>query len=242
VSRPGPRVPLIGAALADHVELPLPPTAAHYVTAVHRLGEGAALTVFDGAGREADATLRRRGETWLVALGAARAGVVGAGLTLVYGLPRGEKIHAVLRAVTELGADRFIPLAAARSVTRLTAERATRRRERWARIAAEAARQCGRADTPEISGPLELGAAVAATAGATTRVVLHPGGDASLAALEIAPPVALFVGPEGGFDGAEIAQLVAAGARTASLGPRVLRTETAAPVGCALVLHRLGVL
>jgi 16S rRNA (uracil1498-N3)-methyltransferase len=236
------RVPLPGTDLAAP-SIPLPPPAVRYVTVVRRLEPGAPLVLFDGLGHEVEAVLVRDGERWAARpSGPPRAGRRGAGVTLCWGLPKGDKLEDGLRQVTELGVERVVALACERSVVRLERDRADRRRERWARVAAEAARQCGRADAPAVDGPLDLDAAIAATADAAVRLVLHPEGGVPLAEAALAAPVALFVGPEGGFAPAELARLAAAGAERVTLGGLVLRTETAATVGTALVLHRLGVL
>jgi 16S rRNA (uracil1498-N3)-methyltransferase len=235
------RVPLPGGDRGGPVALP--PEAVRYVTLVRRLDAGAALVLFDGRGREVDAVLEREGERWIARpSGAVREGRRGGGVTLCYGLPKGDKLDDVLRQVTELGVERVVVVACERSVVRLDADRADKRRERWARVVAEAARQCGRADTPEIEGPFGIDAALEAVAVAPTRLVLHPEGGAPLADAPLDAPVAVFIGPEGGFAPGELAKMAAAGVRRVSLGGLVLRTETAAVVGPALVLHRLGVL
>ncbi|MCB9540936.1 MAG: 16S rRNA (uracil(1498)-N(3))-methyltransferase [Myxococcales bacterium] len=238
------RVPLPGADLGAE-RLALPAEAAHYLRRVRRLGAGDRVRVFDGEGREAEAVLVEEGE----ALVAERAGPVVSGrraapVTLVYGLPKGEKLDAVARQVTELGVARLILLDAARSVVKLDGARAEKRRERLARVMAEAARQSDRADTPVLVGPLDLAGALAATADCAARWVLHPHGGGALdaVALGVAPPIAVFVGPEGGFSPGEVAAMTAAGVRAVRLGCPILRTETAAPVAVALALDRLGVL
>ncbi len=235
------RVPAPGADLAAPV--PLAPETARYVTVVRRLEAGAAVLLFDGRGREVEAVLEREGERWTARpSGPVREGRRGGGVTLCYGLPKGDKLDDVLRQVTELGVEGVLVVACERSVVRLDADRAEKRRERWTRVVAEAARQCGRADTPEIEGPLAIDAALDATGAMATRLVLHPEGGAPLASAALDAPVAVFIGPEGGFAPGELARLALAGVQRVSLGGLVLRTETAAVVGPALVLHRLGVL
>lgn len=158
---------------------------------------------------------------------------------LWYGLPKGDKLETVIRQATELGVERVRLLACQRSVTRLEGDRQAGKLERLTRVAAEAARQCGRADVPAVDAPLTVGAALAADPPARL-LVLHPEGGVPLASLTLTEPVVVCVGPEGGFSPDELARFDAAGgARVTLLGP-VLRTETAAPVACALVLHALG--
>lgn len=232
------RVPAPGADL-DAPTIPLPTEAAHHLVHVLRLDPGAPVVVFDG-GREVAATLAQVDGAWIARPTApARVGVGGAAVTLAYGLPKGDKLDAVLRQVTELGVERVVLLDCARSVVRLSGERATRRLDRLTRVVEQAARQCGRADVPRIEGPLTVQAAAAALADHTAWV-LHPEGGGAIAAAPTDTPLAVFVGPEGGFAPDELEAL--GGAHRVTLGPRVLRTETAAPVACALALHRLGAL
>jgi 16S rRNA (uracil1498-N3)-methyltransferase len=224
----------IGAERAE-----LTAEARHYLRDVLRLEPGAAVELFDGAGRSWDATLAEGGEALL--LGATReAAARGAPITLLFALAKGEKSDLVVQKATELGVARLAPFAAARSVVRLEAERAQARTARWRRIAEEAARQCGRTDVPELAPPVPLAAALAALPEGQVPVVFQPGG-APLAAVEAgAAGVAAVVGPEGGLDPAELAACAAAGARLATLGPRVLRAETAAIVAVALLQERFG--
>jgi 16S rRNA (uracil1498-N3)-methyltransferase len=146
-----------------------------------------------------------------------------------------------VQKATELGAARIVPFAAERSVVRLDRDRGEERARRWRRIAEEAARQCGRADVPDVAAPLPLDAALATLAPGAVPVVFHPGG-APLAALAAPGPagVAAVVGPEGGLTGGEVAACERAGALRAGLGPRVLRAETAAIVAVALLQARFG--
>lgn len=236
------RVPLPGADLTAERH-PLPPETAHYLHRVRRLGPGDPVRLFDGAGHEADATLGGDPDAlWAERTGPVETGRRGAPVTLVYGLPKGDKLETVARQITELGAARLILLDARRSVVRLTGPRAAKRRDRLARIMAEAARQSGRADTPALLGPVDLAAALDATADCPTRWVLHPDAPHDPDAPPPTAPLAIFVGPEGGFDPDEIAALAADGVRPLRLDCPVLRTETAAPVALALALERLGML
>lgn len=216
--------------------------ATHHALHVRRLEAGAKVVLFDGAGREVLARLQPDGDRWCALLvEAPHAGRVGAAVTLCFALPKGDRLDTVVRQTTELGVGRVLLMSAARSVVRLDAERARRRRDRLARIASEAARQSGRSDVPSVDGPLTV-AQVAAGVDAVSRWVLHPRGGAPLSEMGTGAPAALAVGPEGGFDDAELAAFDAAGWRRVTLNGPVLRTETAAVVGCALALHHLGAL
>lgn len=211
----------------------------HYLRDVLRLAPGDAVEVFDGAGGAWEGTLAA-GEA-AVLLGPRRAvAAPAARVHLAFALAKGEKNDLVVQKAVELGAARLLPFAAARSVVRLDAERGAERARRWRRIAEEAARQCGRADVPEVAAPAPLAAVLAAAAGLRI-VAFDAGGEPLAAALDPAAVGHLLVtGPEGGLTAEEVGACVAAGGRVARLGPRILRAETAALAAAALVQHRLG--
>jgi len=229
-----PRV-RIGEARAE-----LTAEARHYLCDVLRLGAGAAVELFDGEGGAWDASLGDDLATLVLAGGRRVAPRAGAPIALVFALAKGEKNDLVVQKATELGAVRVAPFAAARSVVRLGADRARGRAERWRRIAEEAARQCGRADVPEVAEPLPLEGALAALAAAFAPVVFQPGAPPLSALADGGAGFAAVVGPEGGLAPEELLALERAGARAASLGPRVLRAETAAIVAVALLQARFG--
>ncbi len=218
----------------------LSPAARHYLGEVLRLPAGAAVEVFDGhGGRYAG---RLEAGLASVALGPREdARGAGAEIALLFALAKGEKTDLVVQKATELGAARIVPFAAERSVVRLDGARAEERARRWRRIAEEAARQCGRADVPDVAAPLPLEAALATLAPGSIAIVFHPGGT-PLGALGPAATAGLaaVVGPEGGLTDAELAACDRAGALRAGLGPRVLRAETAAIVAVALLQARFG--
>lgn len=218
----------------------LSPAARHYLAEVLRLAAGAAVEVFDGRGGRWAGRLEPGLDA--VALGPREdARGAGAEIALLFALAKGEKADLVVQKATELGVARLVPFAAERSVVRLEGERAEERARRWRRIAEEAARQCGRADVPDVATPAPLEAALRSLAPGAVPVVFHPGG-APLR--ELAPPgpggLAAVVGPEGGLTEAELRACARAGAARASLGPRVLRAETAAIVAVALLQARFG--
>ena len=147
----------------------------------------------------------------------------------------------MVQKATELGASRLVPFAAERSVVQLDGEKAAERAERWRRIAAEAARQCGRTDLPEVAVPGPLAVALAAVPPGFRTVVLH-GGGAPLGqlGLEGAAGVAAVIGPEGGLTEGELSACRSAGALLGGLGPRTLRAETAAIAVVALLQGLVG--
>jgi 16S rRNA (uracil1498-N3)-methyltransferase len=221
----------------------LTPEARHHLVEVLRLAEGAAVEVFDGRGGAWDGTLAAGLAE--VKLGPRReVPAPGVEIRLVVALARGEKMDLVVQKATELGATAIAPFEAERSVVRLLGdgERGAERGRRWRRIAEEAARQCGRADVPEVAPPVPLEAALAAVPAGFALHLFHVGGPPAAARGDAASPPgaramghALVVGPEGGLTDDEVARCLRAGARPASLGPRILRAETAAIVAVALV-------
>jgi 16S rRNA (uracil1498-N3)-methyltransferase len=219
--------------------------ARHYLRDVLRLAPGATVEVFDGAGGAYDATIAAGFDA--LAVGPRRAAArAGRAVALLLALAKGEKMDLVVQKATELGVASIAPFAAERSVVRLEGDKGAERARRWRRIAEEAARQCGRADVPDVAAPVPLAAALAALPPGTATFVLHPGG-APLAAAEgedgaaVAPAAcAAVIGPEGGLTKAEVDACERAGARRAGLGPRVLRAETAAIVAVTVLQVRFG--
>jgi len=217
----------------------------HYLRKVLRLTPGDALELFDGAGRRAAATVvRLTSREGTLAVEAPRPGIAAeprTRLALLFGVPRGDAADRVVRAGTEVGVARFVPVLTTRGVARPAAGR----RERWARVAAQAARQSGRSTTPEIEPPQCLADALASVDAARSArlVAWEEERSRSLAsALSGRRPAsaALLVGPEGGLTQTEVQAAEEVAFVPVSLGPRVLRAATAAIIAPALLLHRLG--
>ena len=164
-------------------------------------------------------------------------------LTLAQGLPKGDKLDAIVRMATELGATRVVPLVCRRSVVRMEPGRSAARRVRWERIAREAAKQCGRTSVPDVCAPAPLVRWLEDAREPGLLLCLWEAESTLLDAVlpaECPARITLVVGPEGGLAPEEVADLRAAGAVLAGLGPRILRTETAGPVGLALLQSRYG--
>jgi 16S rRNA (uracil1498-N3)-methyltransferase len=229
-----PRLYLEGP-LAEGARLELPAAAARHAQ-VLRLQPGASVVLFDGRGGE-----------WLArieAMGRARVEVTverhvavereaPRSVTLAIGMPANERMDALVEKATELGAAAIQPLVCERSVLRLDAARAERRRAHWQGIAVAASEQSGRTRVPHIEAVLgfarwiaTLGAADATGA----RVLLSPRAPASWNATLAGPPdrsLLVLSGPEGGLTPAEEDIAIGAGFVPVSLGPRVLRADTA---------------
>jgi 16S rRNA (uracil1498-N3)-methyltransferase len=208
--------------------------AAHRVRDVWRLRACAALAVFDGLGHERAATVAATGRDGVtLALGVALTPLPEppVPLTLACAFPRGGRGDWLVEKATELGVAHLLPLAADRSVQQPGAGRL----ERWRRIAIEAAEQCGRAVVPQLGGELPP-RALALVADPQSATAPRE----ALAALPPPAALVLHIGPEGGWSPAERERLHAAGAVPCSLGPRVLRVETAALVALAQLLELTG--
>jgi 16S rRNA (uracil1498-N3)-methyltransferase len=221
--------------------LELSPEQARHL-AVLRLAPGASLELFDGAGGRFRAELTAAGLRVLEEL--PRAAVRRANVVLAQALAKGEKMDWVVQKATELGVARIVPLATEHAVVKLEGDRSAARAERWRKIAQEAARQCGRADVPLVDEPLEWDGLFSLLRAEPDRraLMLHTvSNDLRLsAAARGAPHLLLAVGPEGGFSTIEQERAAREGFLTASLGPLVLRTETAGLVALAIALHVHG--
>jgi len=206
---------------------------AHYMGRVLRLRTGDAVTVFNGRDGEFTATVDRIARNRAVLLlgepveSSAESPLK---IHLVQGISRGDRMDFVVQKAAELGVKRITPVLTKHGVVKLDAARAAKRREHWQGIAESACEQSGRMRPPLIDPPAELNAWIGArTAEADTDLILRPGAPLALAA--VARPVTkacLLIGPEGGFSDREYEDADAADFTAVSLGPRILRTETAA--------------
>lgn len=220
---------------------------AHYLVRVLRLRAGDSFIAFDPAsGREADGVaVGADAGSVTVRFGPLRDGASRPARELVFvqGMAKGDKCDGVVRDATELGATRVIVATTRRTVVRLDATRAAERQARWARVAREAARQCGRSEAPLIDSPCAWPEALARVPERTARFCLwerasDPLAPPLLAALAQEVPLAFACGPEGGLEEAEVVRARELGWVVASIGPFLLRTETvaAAVLGAVRVL------
>jgi 16S rRNA (uracil1498-N3)-methyltransferase len=214
----------------------LDPRASRYVARVRRVRPGEKLVLFHpGEAREADATVVEIGRSGVrCQVLSVRASTLRAGrkITLLQAIGKGNKFDAIVRDATELGATEVVAVETIRGVVRLR-ERGEDRLRRWRRVAAEAARQCGRGDAPQITGPLPWTEALGRAADHHS-VRLCPWEGASepigrvLRGLGAQEAIVIAVGPEGGLGEGEVASARAHGFSVVSLGPFILRTETVA--------------
>jgi 16S rRNA (uracil1498-N3)-methyltransferase len=219
----------------------LPEAVAHHLHVV-RLQPGAALTLFNGDGGQYRATLVESGKRRATAVidgHEANDAEAPYPVTLAQGLPEGSKMDWIIEKAVELGVAAIQPLAAARSVVRLSGERLEKRQAHWHGVIVAASEQCGRNRLAQLLPMADVQPWLSSTAGAgTTRILLSPRATESLAgwARANAPQaVTLLIGPEGGLTPQEEDAAVAAGALSLSMGPRVLRTETAGLAALAVL-------
>ena len=222
----------------------------HHAVRVLRLEPGARLELFNGDGLRHDARLLDtdpKGASVQV-LGSRNAGTESRlSITLAQALPSGDKMDWVVEKAVELGVTAIWPLFSARSLLRLDAARAAKRLAHWQRIVVAASMQSGRDRLAQVLEPRELTSWLADTGDArqddadTVRLVLSPHEGGRLDSLDARHRnVWLLVGPEGGFNEAELAAAKAHGWAALQLGPRVLRTETAGLAAIAALQTRWG--
>jgi 16S rRNA (uracil1498-N3)-methyltransferase len=231
-----PRVYFPGE-IAAHGVCHLSAEQSHHIARVLRLAPGDALVLFDGRGCEYDATIERLTKS-TVTLRTGEARQVDResplDVTLAQGISTGERMDYTVQKAVELGVRAIQPLTTERTVVRLDAERAARRVAHWHSIAVSACEQCGRTRVPVVNDVMTLPAWLGAHEASARRVTLAPTASMRLAELPRATgAIVLLVGPEGGLSPREHADAVAVGFVPARLGPRVLRTETAAVAALA---------
>lgn len=176
-------------------------------------------------------------------------------ITLYQGLPKGAKMDEVVRKSTELGVFRIVPVATARTVPEVKGGMPAAKLARWRRIAGEASRQSRRARIPEVGDAVSFAAAAESLGGEgydlifvlyeleeglTLKRALREGRDRLLkTGPEWFPNIAVFIGPEGGFEREEVDRLLLAGAQSVTVGETIMRTETAGPAAIAMVLYEV---
>jgi 16S rRNA (uracil1498-N3)-methyltransferase len=228
----------VSVALTAQTTLALPEAAAHHAARVLRLRSGDAVTLFNGTGGEYAARITAIGKHDVTVAIERHDPVERESplqVTLVQAVSSGERMDLTIQKAVELGVSRIVPVESERSVVRLKGERAEKRVAHWRQVVISACEQCGRNRIPEVGMISALDVWLAAE-GDAQRWVLLPGADTALRDLPRPDkPVELLVGPEGGFTDTEADAARRAGYQPVRLGPRVLRTETAAPALLAAV-------
>ena len=217
-----------------------------HMSRVLRLRAGDLVTLCDGAGMDYEARLRSLGkEEILLDVLSSRPsrGEPAHRVTLYQGLPKAGKMELILQKSVELGLYSLVPVLAQRSVVKLTPKEFEKKRVRYQRVAYEAAKQARRGMVPQVRPLAAFSDAVLARHdllliadeeedAVSLKAILQSPGDAL--------DIGLVIGPEGGLERSEVAALTAAGGHCLSLGPRILRTETAGMAALAMILYELG--
>jgi 16S rRNA (uracil1498-N3)-methyltransferase len=237
-------------------------SAANHIARVLRLRSGDALTVFDGSGGEFGARIEEfRKEAVVVAVEEHRPldRESPLPLTLVQGISRGERMDWIIQKATELGASRIVPVFTKRSVVRLDGKQAERKLQHWRAITVAACEQCGRNRIPDLAAPVDFFDMLAGDSSGhpdsagrpdsaghsdsvgATRLLLSPTGDLRIDDLQdVGKGITVLIGPEGGLEEVEQEAAIAAGFKAVRLGPRVLRTETAAIAALTIIQRYFG--
>ena len=236
-TRPATRLYFPGE-IPVHGVFTLPPEQAHHILHVLRLTVGETVTLFDGRGTEYEATLDRVARSGIsVKVGEARrvSRESPIAVALAQGISSGERMDYTIQKAVELGVHAVQPIAAERSVVRLDSERGARRVAHWQAVAVAACEQCGRNRVPQVQPVASYAAWLAAAVpDARHGLMLSPRAVPRLRDLPRPNErVMLLAGPEGGLSGEEQQAAERAGFTPVKLGPRVLRTETAAVAALA---------
>ena len=235
----------VSAEVINGGQVTLEGDRARYLGRVLRLRTGDDITVFNGTGPEWSASIAAMTKrTATLAVGESHETRAESPLKihLVQGISRGERMDYVVQKATELGVKRISPVLTEYGVVKLDAKRAEKRREHWEGVAASACEQSGRTRLPLIDVPLTLKEWFGAKpADADVDLILAPGATTPLASVPApATKACILIGPEGGFSQTEYEDAEVSGFTAVSLGPRILRTETAAAAALAIMQAAWG--
>jgi 16S rRNA (uracil1498-N3)-methyltransferase len=235
---PTPRF-FVPVALEPGQTLLLPEATAHHAARVLRLQVGDAITLFNSKGGEHAAVITTIGKRDVEVSIGVHTAVERESLlavTLVQAVSSGDRMDLTIQKAVELGVTRIVPVQSERCVSRLKGERARKRVAHWQQIVVSACEQCGRNRVPEVNALITLESWLAAEPGKVARWLLSPEAEQPLRELPRPElPIEILVGPEGGFTDTETVMARRAGYLPLRLGPRVLRTETAAPAMIAVM-------
>lgn len=217
---------------------------AHHLSRVLRVRTGEKITLCDGVGTDYHCEVENLDSNTVTVRILERTPSVAeptTAVTLYQGLPKSEKMDLIVQKAVEIGAARIVPVAMARSIVRLKADEGAKKQARWQKIAAEAAGQSGRGIIPVVETPIPFSQAVAEMRDGLA-IAFYEGGGKPLSDIvnTDTTAVSFMVGPEGGFEPAEIEQLQAAGVQIATLGKRILRCETAPLVALSVIMQLTG--
>ena len=241
--------------LQSNAELTLSKSASHHLVTVLRIRQGDVIELFNGNGFNYRATVLDTGQRTPgkcaqlhVQEGVAALTESPVSITLIQAISRGDRMDTTLRQSVELGVNHIQPVHTRHSAKALDEKRAAKKQEHWHSILVSASEQSGRACLPTLAPPVTLEQALDALSknehSAQLNYVLDPTASQSLPAhlrtIDRSVSIGLIIGPESGLDADEIALAVQCGAQAVTIGPRILRTETAGPACIALTQAILG--
>lgn len=224
-----------------------------HISNVLRAAPGDTLVLSDGSGMDYEAVIDRIDREYIITrIADTRPNYTEPPIeiTLFQGLPKADKMEAIIQKCVELGVKRIVPVITARTVVKLKgAKDIASKTTRWKRIALEAAKQCDRGIVPEVEEPVEFLTALEKAGGCTLNLIpyeeeregslkrlLREYGGSEITQREIA----ILIGPEGGFEPAEVEEAIKSGFCSVTLGPRILRTETAGMAVAAIIMYEIG--
>ena len=220
---------------------------ARHIRTVLRMQPGERLELIDGSGYAYESIIQSVGEDQISVEILGRypsAAESPLKLSIALGFLKDKKMDLLVRHLTELGITRFVPMWTARAVARPPEKRIASRMERWQSIAKEAVKQSRRGRAPEIARPLAFNDVLELGSQSDKRLIFWEQADAALppeaSAMPNAASVFVLLGPEGGFTAKEARTAIDKGFSPISMGPRILRAETAAITACALVQYLFG--
>jgi len=231
-----PRI-YISEALSTDATLAIAGDPAHYISRVLRMRSGQALILFNGDGQDYPARITdstKSTVTVRVGQGCPVSTESPLQITLAQVISRGDRMDFSVQKSTEMGVSRIQPLTSERCEVRLQGSREDKRLRHWQQVAVSAAEQCGRAVVPEVAPLMSLTEWLTHLPPSDCRLVLHHRSETALATMAPPESVTLLIGPEGGLSDEEISTAEQAGFVSTTLGPRVMRTETAPVTGIAV--------
>jgi 16S rRNA (uracil1498-N3)-methyltransferase len=221
---------------------------AKHLRTVLRLGPGDLVELVDGRGTIARAqieTITHNRATFTILDNLSPGSESWLHVTIAQGMLKDKKMDMLIRHLTELGICQWLPFFSSRSIPKPDATRLSSRRERWDKIAKEALKQCGRTMLPIINSPVQMEELLEATQAYDKKIAFWENATVPLAAsnestLKPIEKIIVLIGPEGGFSTAEMDAAKARGFISCSLGPRILRAETASLAAATLVQYVFG--
>jgi 16S rRNA (uracil1498-N3)-methyltransferase len=238
-------------ASAEPTAITLTPDESHHLVVVNRAKIGDTVVAFDGHGAEWICELagdKRSGATLKVRF-KQKIKPLGYEITLGQALPKGPGMDSIVRKATEIGVSRIVPLESERTQVHLDGDRSDKKIEKWQTAALEAAKQCGNAFLPEVESVQNATAFIDSARGYDLKLIasLQPGAKSLKAVLgaytaangRSPKKVVWLIGPEGDFTPAEMSQAKSAGFEPITLGPLVLRCETAAVYALSVLSYEL---